>query len=52
MNPYRVLLVGPHRGIIKLLRGRQIPFAVWWKKAAYRLTGAEKLASAPLFNTT
>lgn len=52
MDHYRVLLVGPRRAIIKVLRDRQIPFAVWRAKASYAIDDAQKIITAPLFNTT
>ena len=52
MNPYRVLLIGPRRAIIRVLRARQIPFAVWREDATYPIEDAQKILTAPLFNTT
>lgn len=52
MNPYRVLLIGPRRTIITLLRARKIPFSVWREHATYAIADAQKIVTAPLFNTT
>ena len=52
MKPYRVLLIGPRRAIIKVLRTRQIPFAVWQEHATYPIADAQTIITAPLFNTT
>ena len=52
MNPYRVLLIGPRRAIIKLLRAREIPFSIWREHATYPIAGAQKIFTEPLFNTT
>lgn len=52
MNPYRLLLIGPRRAIIKILRTRKIPFTVWRGNATYPIDDAQKIVTAPLFNTT
>ena len=52
MTTYRVLLIGPRRAIIKILRARHIPFAVWREQATYPIDDAQKIITAPLFNTT
>ena len=52
MNPYRVLLIGPRRTIINLLRARKIPFSIWQEHATYPIADAQKIITAPLFNTT
>jgi len=52
LNPYRVLLIGPRRTIINLLRARKIPFSIWREHATYPIEDAEKIVTAPLFNTT
>jgi biotin carboxylase len=50
--PYRVLLIGPRRAIIKVLRARKIPFSVWRENATYPIADAQKIVTTPLFNTT
>ena len=52
MNPYRVLLIGPRRAIIEVLRARKIPFAIWREEEKYAIKDAQKVVTAPLFNTT
>lgn len=52
MNTYRVLLIGPRRAIIKVLRARGIPFSVWQENPVYAIDDAQKIVTAPLFNTT
>jgi hypothetical protein len=52
LTTYRVLLIGPRRAIIKVLRARHIPFAVWREQATYPIDDAQKIITAPLFNTT
>jgi len=52
LNNYRVLVIGPRRGLLDALRARAIPFAVWQEKAAVSITDAQPLLTAPLWNTT
>ena len=52
MGKYRVLVIGPRRGLIEVLRDRDIPFAVWREKATFQIPDAEQLLTAPLWNTT
>jgi len=52
LNHYRVLVIGPRRGLIEVLRRRNIPFAVWREKATFPVTDAQQLVTAPLWNTT
>jgi len=52
LSPYRVLLIGPRRAIVDVLRARCIPFAVWQEHTTYAIDDAQKVVSAPLFNTT
>jgi hypothetical protein len=52
LNRYRVLVIGPRRALIEVLRSRGIPFAVWQEKAGFAIADAEQLVTAPLWNTT
>ncbi len=52
MNEYRVLLIGPRRGLVDVLRKRQIPFSIWQNKQASRWPGAERLVTTPLWKST
>jgi len=52
LSPYRVLLIGPRRAILKILRARKIPFSVWREDATYPIMDAQKVVTEPLFNTT
>ena len=52
MSHYRVLVIGPRRGIIEALRRRGIPFAVWREKATFSIADAGQLVTAPLWNST
>ena len=52
LDPYRVLLIGPRRAIIKVLRERNIPFSVWREHATYTIADAQKVVTTPLFNST
>jgi len=52
LNHYRVLVIGPRRGLIDVLRARDIPFAVWREKDGLAIADAEPLVTATLWNTT
>lgn len=52
MNNYRVLLIGPRRAIINALRSKRVPFSIWQESAAYSIDDAQKIITAPLFNST
>ncbi len=52
MNRYRVLVIGPRRALVDVLRAREIPFAVWREKAGFPIGDAEQVVTAPLWNTT
>lgn len=49
---YRVLVIGPRRALIEVLRNRDIPFAVWREEATFPVKDAQQLVTAPLWNTT
>ncbi|MGB5260831.1 MAG: ATP-grasp domain-containing protein [Gammaproteobacteria bacterium] len=51
MNRYRVLVIGPRRALIDVLRTRGITFAVWREKASFHIADAEQVVTAPLWNT-
>jgi len=52
LNHYRVLVIGPRRALIEVLRSRGIPFSVWQEKAGFAIADADPLVTAPLWNTT
>jgi len=52
LNRYRVLVIGPRRALLEVLRARGIPFAVWQGKAVFSIADAEPLVTKPLWNTT
>jgi len=52
LNEYRVLLIGPRQGLVKVLRKREIPFSVWQNNQAPRWEGAQKLVTTPLWKST
>jgi hypothetical protein len=52
LHHYRVLLIGPRRALIKVMRARDIPFAVWQENAAYPIEDAQQVITAPLYNST
>jgi hypothetical protein len=52
VNEYRVLLIGPRRDLVDVLRRRQIPFSIWQKRQVSRWPDAEKLVTAPLWKST
>jgi hypothetical protein len=52
LNEYRVLLIGPRRDLVEVLRKRQIPFSIWLGKAAPYWKDAEKQDTTPLWKST
>lgn len=52
MNEYRVLVIGPRRGLVEALRRRRIPFSVWQEKPLPAWPGAERLVASPLWKST
>ena len=52
MDQYRVLVIGPRRALINVLRERAIPFGVWREDATYPITDARQVVTAPLWNST
>jgi len=51
MADYRVLVIGPRRGLIDVLRQRDIPFSVWQEKAVFVVAGTQRSVVAPLWNS-
>jgi biotin carboxylase len=51
MNDYRVLVIGPRRGLVEALRRRGIPFAIWQEKQAPRWPDAWQVFTSPLWKT-
>ncbi len=52
LNDYRVLVIGPRRGLVDVLHRRQIPFVIWQEKAGSGWPEAEQLVTAPLWKST
>jgi hypothetical protein len=52
LNNYRVLVIGPRRALIDVLRARDIPFSVWREAAGPPIADARQIVTAPLWNTT
>jgi hypothetical protein len=51
MKDYRVLVIGPRRGLIDELRERRIPFSVWQERSLFNASAPEKSVTAPLWNS-
>jgi biotin carboxylase len=51
LNDYRVLVIGPRRGLVDVLRRRGIPFSIWQKQTTARWPDAEQQIAAPLWNS-
>lgn len=51
MTQYRVLVIGPRRGLIDVLRQRGIPFSVWQEKAVFTVAGSQKSVVSPLWHS-
>lgn len=47
MTDYQVLVIGPRRGLIEVLRARRIPFSVWQEKRLYRVDPPHLTLTAP-----
>jgi len=52
LNDYRVLLIGPRRDLVEVLRKRQIPFSIWQNKQKPRWPDADRLITTPLWKST
>jgi biotin carboxylase len=51
LNDYHVLVIGPRRGLVEVLRKRQIPFSIWQGKQTCGWPGAEQLVTTPLWKS-
>lgn len=51
MTQYRVLVIGPRRGLIDVLRQRGIPFSVWQEKALFTVAGSQMSVVSPLWHS-
>lgn len=51
MKDYRVLVIGPRRGLIEELRERRIPFSIWQTRQLFNVPMPEKSVIAPLWNS-
>ncbi len=51
MKDYRVLVIGPRRGLIEVLRQRRIPFSIWQQNPTFKTSSSELSVVAPLWNS-
>lgn len=51
MTRYCVLVIGPRRGLIEVLRARKIPYAVWQEKQSRLWHDADRVVTAPLWHS-
>ncbi len=51
MKDYRVLVIGPRRGLLEVLRQRQIPFSIWQQSPTFKTRSPELNVVAPLWNS-
>ncbi|MCF7974868.1 MAG: ATP-grasp domain-containing protein [Phycisphaerae bacterium] len=51
MSDYSVLVVGPRRGLIEVLRSRRIPYAVWQERPSRSWRDAQRVVVAPLWQS-
>jgi biotin carboxylase len=51
LNKYQVLVIGPRRGLVEVLRTRRIPFSVWQEKQSGGWPDAAQQVMAPLWKS-
>ncbi|MGB5306614.1 MAG: ATP-grasp domain-containing protein [Gammaproteobacteria bacterium] len=51
MNDYHILVIGPRRGLVDVLRKRRIPFSIWQKEQAASWPDAQQLVTTPLWKS-
>lgn len=51
MKDYRVLVIGPRRGLIEALRERRIPFSVWQTRHLFNVPAGQLSVVAPFWNS-
>lgn len=51
MKDYRVLVIGPRRGLIDELRERRIPFSIWQERQLFNVASPERSVIAPFWNS-
>ena len=51
MTGYQILVIGPRRGLIDVLRARAIPFSLWQQKNLFIAVSPQKSVTAPLWNS-
>jgi hypothetical protein len=51
LNEYRVLVIGPRRGLVDVLRKRQVPFSIWQDKPGSRWRDAQRRVTTPLWKS-
>ncbi len=51
MKDYRVLVIGPRRGLIDELRERHIPFSIWQNRHVFNVSAGQKSVIAPFWNS-
>jgi biotin carboxylase len=52
LNDYRVLVIGPRRGLVDVLRQRHIPFSIWQETQSTTWKDAEQLVTTPLWKSS
>lgn len=51
MTDYQVLVIGPRRGLIEVLRTRGINFSIWQERSVFNVARSQKSVTAPLWNS-
>ena len=51
VNEYQVLVIGPRRGLVDVLRARQIRFSVWQEKPSSGWKDADQRVTAPFWKS-
>lgn len=51
MKDYRVLVIGPRRGLIDELRERRIPFSIWQTRQMFNVAAGQTSVIAPLWSS-
>ena len=51
MKDYRVLVIGPRRGLVEELRERGIPFSIWQTRQLFNVPAPERSVIAPLWSS-
>lgn len=51
MKDYQVLVIGPRRGLIEVLRARGVNFSIWQERSVFNVVRSQKSVTAPLWNS-